>query len=88
MGIPGAFAAVFLKHFGQRVGVFGQVFEGHSAVFNEAHRFAVTLEAHHDVQAGLADFPQVFLRRVLDHLDHRTGQTQIAHQLDELLHFG
>ncbi len=40
------------------VGVFGQMLERHRAVLDEAHRLAVALEAHHDVEAGLAHLPQ------------------------------
>ena len=86
--IPGAFAAVLLKHFCQRVGVLGQVFKRHGAVFNEADRLAVALEAHHDIEARLAHFPEVFLRRVVHHFDHGAGQTQLAHELDQLAHPG
>ena len=88
VGVPGAFAAVFFEHLGQRIGVFGQVLQRHGAVFNKADRLAVALEAHHDVEAGLAHFPQVFLRRVVNHFDHRTGQAQVAHQLHQPLDLG
>ena len=46
------------EHLGQRVGVFGQVLQRHGAVLDEAHRLAVALQAHHDVEAGLAHLPQ------------------------------
>ena len=55
----------------------------HRAVFDEADRLAVALQAHHDVQAGLAHLPQRLLRRLVDHLDHAAGQAQVAHQLDQ-----
>ena len=85
--VPGAFAAVFFEHLGQPVCVVGQVLQRHRAVFNKADRFAVTFEAHHDVQTGLAHFPQVFLRRVVNHFNHRTGQAEVAHQLHQLFDF-
>jgi hypothetical protein len=78
---------VLAEHLGQAVGVFGQVLQRHGAVFDEADRLAVALEAHHDVEAGLAHLPQVLLRRVVDHFDHAAGQAQVAHQFDQLPDF-
>ena len=72
------------EHLGQRVGVVGEVLERHRAVLDEADRLAVALEAHHDVEAGLAHLPQVLLRRVVGHLDHAARQAEVAHQLDQL----
>ena len=83
MGIPGAAAAVAREHLGQRIGVLGQVDQRHGTVLDEADRLAVALQAHHDVQAGFADLPQSLLRRLVKHLDHRAGQAQVAHQLDQ-----
>ncbi len=80
MRVPGAARAVAREHLGQRVGVLGQVLQRHGAVFDEAHRLAVALQAHHDVQAGLAHFPQGLLRRLVGHLHHAAGQAQVAHQ--------
>ena len=57
MGVPSAFAAVLAEDFRQRVGVFGQMNKRYGTVFNKAHRFAIALEAHHDVQARLANVP-------------------------------
>ena len=82
--VPGAARAVPREHLGQRVGVVGEVLERHRAVLDEAHRLAVALEAHHDVEAGLAHLPQVLLRRVVGHLDHAARQAEVAHQLDQL----
>ena len=59
------------EHLGQRVGVFGEVLQRHRAVLDEADRLAVALEAHHDVEAGLAHLPQALLRRVVGHLAPR-----------------
>ena len=87
VGVPSAPAAVFAKHPGQGIGVLGQALQRHGAVLNEAHRFAVAAQAHHDVQARLAHFPQVFLRCIFHHLDHAAGQTQVAHQLHQLFDF-
>ena len=84
MRVPGALAAVLAKHLRQRAGVFGQVFEWHRAVFDKADRLAVALQAHHDVEPGLAHFPQVFLWRVVHHFHDRAGQAQLTHQLDQL----
>ena len=70
MGIPGAFAAMFSEHFRQRGGVLSEMLQRHGAVFNKTHWLAVTLEAHHDVEAGLTHFPQVFLWCVINHFDH------------------
>ena len=85
--IPSAFAAVFFEHLCQPVRVVGQVLQWHRAVFNKADWFAVTFKAHHDVQTGLAHFPQVFLRCVVNHFNHRTGQPKVAHQLHQLFDF-
>ena len=87
VGVPSAFAAVAFEDLGQCIGVFGQVFQRDSAVFDEAHRLAVALQAHHDVEAGFAHFPEVFLRCVFSHFDHRAGQAELAHELDQLANF-
>ena len=57
MRIPSAFGAMPFKNFCQGVGVFGQMHQRNSAVFNKAHRFAVALQAHHDVEACFTNFP-------------------------------
>ncbi|KWT97635.1 hypothetical protein APY03_1331 [Variovorax sp. WDL1] len=85
MGIPGAARAVLREDLGEAVGVGGQVLERHGAVLDEADRLAVALEAHHDVEAGLAHLPQVLLRGLLGHAHHAVGQAQVAHQLGQLL---
>ncbi len=84
MGVPGAPAAMAREHFGERVGVLGQVLQRHGAVLDEAHGLAIALEAHHDVQPRLAHFPEVFLGRFLGHFHHAAGQAQLAHQLHQL----
>ena len=88
MGIPSPFGAVFFEDARQSLGVLGQTGQGHGAVFNEADRFAVTLQAHHDVQAGFAHIPQIFLRGIVDHFHHTARQTQVPHQLHQLAHLG
>ncbi len=88
MGIPGAACAVAGEHVGERVGVLGQVVERHRAVFDEAHRLAVALQAHHDVQAGLANLPEVLLRRLVDQAHHAAGQAEVAHQRHQLIELG
>ena len=80
MGIPGAVGAVAREHLGQRRGIFRQMLQRHGAILDEADRFAVALQAHHDVEAGLAHLPQILLRRVVLHFHHAAGQAQIAHQ--------
>ena len=87
MGVPGALAAVFFEDLRQRVGVFGQVLQGYGTVFDKTHRFAVTLQAHHDVEPGLSHFPKVLLRRVVRHFNHRVRQQQVTHQLAQLFEF-
>jgi hypothetical protein len=72
---------------GQAVGVFGQVFQRHGAVFNEADRLAIALEAHHDVESGLSHLPQVLLWRVVDHFHHAAGQAEVTHEFDQLPDF-
>ena len=86
--IPGATRAVARKDLGERVGVVGQVLQRHRAVLDKADRFAIALEAHHDVQARFAHLPQRFLLRVLRHVHHTVGQSQIAHQRGQLLQLG
>ena len=86
MGVPGAARAVLVKHFGECGGVLGQVFQGHGAVFDEAHRFAIALEAHHDVQARFAHLPEAFLRRLIHQGHHTVGQAQARHAVLQVLH--
>ena len=69
-----------MEHLGQTARVFGQMFERHRAIFDEGHRLAVALHAHHDVEPGFAYFPQRFLLVRVRHLDDRTGQAEIGHQ--------
>ena len=57
MGVPSTLGAMAFENLSQLVRVFGQVHQWHSAVFNEAHRFAIALQAHHDVEACFAHFP-------------------------------
>ena len=53
------------------------------AILDEGDRLTVALHRHHDVEAGLADFPQLRLRLRLRHLHDAAGQAEIGHQLDE-----
>jgi hypothetical protein len=85
MRIPGATGAVFGEYMRQAIGVIGQMLEWYRTVFNERNGLAVALEAHHDIQPGLADFPQIFLLLLVHQLDYRTGQSKITHQFNELL---
>ena len=70
MCVPSAACAMTRKHVAERGGVVGQVLQGHGAVFYEAHRFAVALQAHHDVEACFAHFPQGLLRCFVGQFDH------------------
>jgi hypothetical protein len=80
-----AAGAVFPEHFGQPLGVFGQMLERHRAVLDERHRLAVAFHRHHDVEAGLAHFPQRLLRlRGFDPHD-RVGQAEVADQLGQAI---
>ena len=51
VGVPGAVGAVLFEDPGQPLGVFGEVFEAHRAIFEKRDRFAVALHRHHDVEA-------------------------------------
>ena len=82
MRVPGAVRAVPAEDLGERVGVVGQVLERNGAVLDEAHRFAVAFEAHHDVEGGLAHLPDLLLGDRVGHLDHASGRAEIAHQGD------
>ena len=82
--VPRAARAVPREHLREPVHVLGEVRERHRAVLDERHRLAVALHAHHDVEAGLAHFPQRLLRAGVGHLDHASRQAERAHQLDEL----
>ncbi|MNN59827.1 hypothetical protein D3C81_1749750 [compost metagenome] len=81
--VPGAFGMVFVEDFGQAARVFSQMHQRYGAVFDEGDWFAVALHAHHDIQAGLAYIPQGFLFFRIDHIDDRTGQAQVAHQVGQ-----
>ena len=76
--VPGAAGAVLFEHVGEPSGVFGKMFERHGAVLDEGHRLAVAFHRHHDVQAGLAHFPQGLLRRLVGHRHHAARQAQVA----------
>jgi hypothetical protein len=55
--VPCAAGAVFCENFRQRVGVGGKMFQRYRTILDEAHRFTVALEAHHDVESCLAYLP-------------------------------
>ena len=61
--VPGAARAVLGEHLGQALRVVGEVLQRHGAVLDEGDRLAVALHGHHDVEPGLAHFPQRRLRR-------------------------
>ena len=85
MRIPGALGTVFVEYLRQTVGVFSQMLQRHRAVFDEGHRFAVALHRHHDVEPGLAHFPEFALHGRVNDFDHAARQAAIRHQLDQLL---
>ena len=76
--VPGAARAVAREDLGERVGVAGEMRERHRAILDEADRFAITLQAHHDVEPSLAHLPEILLQRVVDHLDN-TGIIVLEH---------
>ncbi len=84
MRIPGALGAVLVEDLGQAVGVFGEVLQRHRTVFDEGHRFAVAFHRHHDVQSGLAHFPEFLLHDGIDDFDHTAGEAAFTHQFDQL----
>ena len=85
VGVPRALGAVLGEDVGQAPCVFRQMLQRHGAVLDEGHGFSVALHRHHDVEPGLAHFPQLGLRPGLGHLDDAFGQAEIAHQLDQAL---
>ncbi len=82
--VPGAARAVLLEHAREPVGVFREVLERHGAVLDERYGLTVALHRHHDVEAGLADLPDVALQRGILDLDDAAGQAEVAHELREL----
>ncbi len=85
MGVPGAVGSVLLEDAGQTVGVIGEVFELHRAVFEKRDRLSVALHRHHDVEALRAHLPDRLLKGGVGRLDDAVGKTEIAHQLDQRL---
>ena len=79
VGIPGACGAVFVENLGQALGVFGEVFQSNSTVFNERDRLAVSFHRHHDVEAGFTHLPDGLLQFGVRDLDHGTGKTERPH---------
>ena len=53
------------------------MFQRHRAILDESSPACHRPEAHHDVEPGLAHFPQVLLWRVVGHLHHGTGQASV-----------
>ena len=88
MCIPGAFGAVFLKYLGQASRVFSKVRQRHRAVFDKTNRFAVALHRHHDIEAGLAHFPNRLLQIGIGDFHHTARKSQVSHELHQLLQFG
>ena len=76
---------MLFKDPGQPLGVVGEVFEAHRAVFEKRDRLAVAFHRHHDVEALRADLPHRRLKRRVGGLDHGAGEAEIAHQLAQRL---
>ena len=83
--VPGAVGAVLLEDAGQAVGVVGEIFEPHRAVFEKRDRLSVALHRHHDVEALRADLPDRLLEGGVGRLDDAVGKAEIAHQFDQRL---
>jgi hypothetical protein len=81
--MPGALGAVLVEHLGQPARVLREMLQRHRAVLDEGNRFAVALHRHHDVEPGLAHFPEFALHGGINHFDDAAGQTAIGHQLDQ-----
>ena len=81
--VPGAAGAVPGEDVGQALSVVRKMFQRHGAILDEGHGLTVALHRHHDVETGLADFPEGRLRTGLGHLDHAAGQAEIGHQFDQ-----
>ena len=62
--VPGAARSVPREHLVEALRVLREMLQRHRAVLDEGHRLAVALHRHHDVEAGLAHFPDVALRPV------------------------
>ena len=82
--IPGAPGPVAFEYFRELVCVLREMLQRYRAVFNKAHRFAIALEAHHDVQASFAYIPQFFLRQFIAQFDHAPRQAEVSHQRRQL----
>ncbi len=85
VGIPGTACAVAGKNLGERARVFGKMLKRHSAIFDKAHRFSITAQAHHDVESRFTNLPERLLRDFLRHADHTTGLPQITHQRHQIV---
>ena len=87
MGVPGAGGAVFFEHPRQSVGILCKIFQLYRTILDEGYWFTVTLHRHHDVEAGLAHFPNRGLEIGIERLDYRIGEAEIGHQFDQLSEF-
>ncbi len=85
MRIPGAAGAVLVEYLGQAVGVFSEMFQRYCAVLDKRHRFAVAFHRHHDVEAGLAHFPEFLLHGRIDDFDDAARQATFPHQCHQIL---
>ena len=85
MGIPGTSRAVTCKDLAQCCGVFGKMFKGYGTVLDETDRFTIPTQAHHDVQARFAYFPECFLRSLIRHFHDATVLSQITHEAHQVV---
>ncbi len=87
MRIPRAVGAVAPEHLRQPVGIFGQMIERHRAILDEGDGFALVLHRHHDVEARLAQFPDIGGQRHVADLDHATFKgAALAEAIAEIGH--
>ena len=78
VGVPGAAGAVFLEYRRKPLRVVGEMFQRYAAILDEAHRLAIALHAHHDIEAGFAHVPQGFLPMGIGEFDKRIRQPKIG----------
>ncbi len=81
--IPGAVSAMSLENLRELLGVIGQMLERDRAVLDEADRFAVAFEAHHDIEPGFAHVPYISLRPGIGDSHHAVRESKIAHEFSQ-----
>ena len=83
--VPRAARAVLLEHAREALGVLGEMLERHCAVLDEGNRLAVAFHRHHDVEPGLAHFPNLLLQLLVGDLHYAAGLAEVGHELHEIL---